>query len=296
MGREYIQSGQLIENFFSIHQIRFIAIDDNIDLDPADEQKFTNMLIPFYNLMNEFYPMDVSRKTKSALRTKANNGEYIAAYAPFGYKKSPTDKNKLIVDDEYSKWVIFIFAKLAEGWSLSKIARELHTNNVPTPKDIRQGTTLCQWTTSSLINIANNITYVGSTVFGKTKKISYKNKCVVKVPKEKWIICPNTHEVIINEKLFDDVQNILKLNKRCKKNSVLQAFSGKLKCCDCGATLNFTREPRKSNENEGYFVCRTNRRYGKSECSRHYIRYSILENAVLKEISILYSLALKDRF
>ena len=295
LGREYIQSGQLLENFFPQYDTRFIAIDDSIDLDPNNCNQTTNMMIPFFNLMNEFYPADISKKTRSALQTKGGKGEYLAAFAPFGYKKSSTNKNKLVVDECCAKWVEFIFFKAAEGWSLSKIAKELHYLKVPTATDMRNHEQSYNWGSSVIKIILDNETYLGKTIYGKTKRLSYKNKKIIKLPTDKWSITENTHKALINEDLFREAKLKRKTRTRTTGNGSLQVFSGKLKCPDCHNMLNYCSEPRKGNPDEGYFVCRSNKRFGNQECSRHYIRYSVLEKTVHDEINILLSLALADR-
>lgn len=296
LGREYIQSGQLLENFFPQYETRFIAIDDSIDLDPNNYSQTSSMMIPFFNLMNEFYPSDISKKTRSALQTKGMRGEFLAAYAPLGYKKSPADKNKLIVDSETAKWVKFIFDKAVGGWSLSKIAKELHKLKVPTATDRRKGKETFDWGCSAVKVILDNQAYLGKTIFGKTRRLSYKNKKIIKVPQEQWNISENAHEALISEELFAEAHRMIKTRSRENNSGTVQKFTGKLRCPECDNMLNFCVERRKDNPNEGYFVCRSNKRFGNQECSRHYIRLSILEKTVSDEIRILLALAIGDRF
>ncbi|MEG0854436.1 MAG: recombinase family protein [Angelakisella sp.] len=295
LGREYIQSGNLLENFFPKHNTRFIALDDNIDRDPQNPTLESNMMIPFFNLMNEFYPSDISKKTRSALRTKAIHGEYIASIAPYGYRKSPENRHQLIVDESCSEWVPFIFNKFIEGWSLTKIARELHKIKVPSPSDMRCHTHTCSWTSQTIKSILKNEIYCGKTVFGRRTNISYKNKTIIHVPREKWIVVENMHKALVSESQMKEAMTLLQVCKRECISTSTHPFLGKLYCPDCNEPLNFCREPRKSNPDEGYFVCRTNKRYGISECSRHYVRLSVLTEAVSNELIRLYSLASSDR-
>lgn len=295
LGREYIQSGQILENFFPKYNTRFIAIDDNIDLDPSSDTNNNSMLIPFFNMINEFYPADISKKTRSALRTKAQNGEFLSSYAPYGYIKCPSNKHKLLLDEQTCGYVRMIFDKAIEGWSLSRIARYLHDEKIPTPSDKRKGLTLCNWSSSTVRVILCNETYAGKVVYGKTRHISYKNKTVMKVPPSKWIVTPDAHSAIVSEEEFLLAAEYLKVRKRTTSSGAAHLFTGKLKCPDCGNMMNFCREKRKNNDNEGYYVCRTNKQFGNNSCSRHYIRYSVLTEAVRKELALIHALALANK-
>lgn len=295
LGREYIQSGHLLEHFFPQHKTRFISLDDNIDRDPMNPSLESNMMIPFFNLMNEFYPADISKKTRSALYTKAANGQFLGAFAPYGYFKSETNKNQLLLDEYAAPWVHFMFEKTSEGWSYSYLARYLHMRKVKSPTDIRLGTDKCNWVSNSVKSILKNEIYTGKTIFGKSVGMSYKNKTRIPRDKEKWYIVENTHLPIISQDLYDKVQNILDIRSRECCKGTIQIFTGFVYCPDCGCKIDFYREPRKSNPDEGCFVCRTYKRYGKNECTRHYIRYSVLYSAVIDELNRIYLLAVKDR-
>lgn len=295
LGREYIQSGDLLENFFPKHNTRFIALDDNIDCDPSNPTQQSNMMIPFFNLMNEFYPSDISKKTRSALCTKAHHGEYLGARAPYGYKKMSTNKNKLAIDETSSHWVRFIYEKTIAGWSLTQLTKELHKLGIPTATDLLRGEHNYQWTSATIKAILINPVYLGKTVYGKSHNYSYKNKTICRVPEEKWIIVDNMHPAIINQELFDEVQHTLKFMGRTCSVLTAHPFAGKLYCSDCGSLLNFCREPRKSNMDEGYYVCRANKRFGNEECSRHYIRLSVLSERVVNELAQFTALVRADK-
>ena len=295
LGRNYLECGNLLENVFPQKKIRFIAIDDNIDRDPLNPTYETNLMIPMFNLMNEYYPADISKKTRSALRTKAKQGEYLGSFAPYGYKKSPTDKHKLIVDEEQAKIIKYIFNEIAEGTSLSQLVRTLHFNKVKTSMDYRKGTNEYNWNCATISRIIENEVYIGTTIFNKTSNLSYKNRARIKNNTEKWIVVENTHEPIVSENLFKLANEVLNLHKRTAIGHTKQPFLSVLLCKTCGNYLNYTAEPRQSNPDEAYYTCRTNRRFGKGACTRHYIRYSILSQAVMNNLRYLKSLGSMDR-
>ena len=245
LGREYKSSGEYLENYFPKKGIRFIAIDDVVDLNPYednDDDKST-FLIPFYNLLNEFYPADISKKTRSALRTKAAQGQYLSSFAPFGYVKSLKDKNKLEIDESCAVWVRYIFEKFNQGTALSALVRDLHQLKVKTFSDVRCGTSNYNWDSSSVKKIVSNPIYLGKTTYGRTKRLSYKNKKTVAVNKENWIVVENTHEPIIQQKDFEFAQLILRQNtKRSSSGPIKNPLSGKVLCPDCENKLNFCVE------------------------------------------------------
>lgn len=297
LGREYKSSGQYLENYFPEKMVRFIAVDDAIDLNPYDEYDVNSnqaLMIPMFNIINEFYPADISKKTRSALTTKAKQGEYICAKSPFGYVKNPENKNQLIVHPEQADVVRLIFKMYMGGKSLSSISRWLHHNKIKTCNDFCSDTAKYNWNSSTVKQILSNRTYIGSIVYGKSRNLSYKNKQVVKNPKKNWIIRDGIHEAIIQEEVFDDVQRVLKNNSRSVKSGVRHCFSNKLICSTCGNIHHFYKEPRKSNLDEGCFVCSKYKRFGKNACERHYIRASVIERAVINNLSLLQSLGSKS--
>ncbi len=296
LGREYIQSGNLIENIFPSLGIRFIAIDDNVDISPDGETN-SNILIPFQNLFNELYPMDISKKTKSALYAKAQAGEYIASFATYGYKKCRHNKNQIEVDNVVAWVVQKIFALCKSGWSISAITRWLRMQGILTPHAYRTGGTSTNWSSGTVCKILHDETYLGKTIYGRRKKISYKSPIMIPRNRDEWIVVENTHPALVSQEDFDIVQAILERNTHNRGNSSscsYQIFRGKLRCGTCGEQLNFCREPRISNPDEGYYVCRQNKRYGNAVCTRHYIRYSVLYDAVRGDIDYLVAFAKKE--
>ena len=283
LGREHLQSGQLIEHYFPSKKVRFIAIDNGIDIQPENMDSSNSIMVSFYNLMNEFYPMDISQKTRSALQAKAKQGQYLGAHAPYGYRKSELDKHKLIVNPEEAEVVRIIFNMAADGKSLASIAKELYRRNIPSRSPKKP--VPCQWNSSSIRTILKNEVYLGRIIYGKRKNISYKNQTQLEMPKENWIIVENMHEAIISQDIFDRAMQSLEQNRCYKSRKTQHIFSNLLRCPECGNVLNFCIDPKKREGVFGYFVCRTNKMFGKAACSRHYISYTRLHDYVLREIA-----------
>ncbi len=203
LGRNYIATGELTEVYFPEHHVRLIAVNDGYDsAEPLDD------MAPFRHVMNEMYARDISRKIRTALRAKAEDGQYIGSFAPFGYRKSSEDKHRLEPDEEAAVWVRKMFSMAAEGISTKEIADALNLEHVPIPLDYRRakrGETYelgrC-WTPSGICKILRNLTYLGHTVQGKSEKVSLKSKRSVSREKEDWVVVKHTHEPLVSEEMF----------------------------------------------------------------------------------------------
>ena len=199
LGRDHLENGKYIENVFPKKGIRFISVNDNIDRSPY--LSAPDMMMQFKNLFAEFYPADISDKTRKALRAKAEHGEYLAAFAPYGYKKSAQDKHKLEPDADTMQTVVRIFEMAAyKGYGYQKIAKELRIRKILTPTAYRckLNGQLCEkdpydWTIASVQRILENPCYLGHTVNGKSHKLSYKSDVVIDNPKEEWIVGKHAH-------------------------------------------------------------------------------------------------------
>ncbi len=219
LGRNYIVSGELTEVYFPMHGVRLIAVNDSYDsMDGRDD------MAPFRHVMNEMYARDISRKIRTALRAKAQNGQYIGSFAPYGYRKNPDNKNSLIPDDEAARVVKQIFCEAANGIPTKQIAARLTAQGVPVPLDYRcqkQGKPIkgTSWTASGICKILRNPTYLGHTVQGKTEKYSFRSTSSRPVAKSQWIVVKNTHEAIIDKEIF------LIVNQRnVSKNNIKKNF------------------------------------------------------------------------
>ena len=285
-GRNYLETGIYLENYFPEKNIRFIAIDDGVD-----SLKGTNEFMPFRNIINEWYAKDISKKIKSAYRTKALKGEYTGTFAPYGYRKNPENKNKLIVHEETSIIVKLIFEMASLGKSPYLIAKHLTEKEIKTPrvKIIEEYNTYYSesvmeypyyWKQITVRMILLNKAYLGHLVAQKSQAKSYKCRKIVARPKEEWVEVKNTHEPIIDETLFEIVHRQLSIKKNRKVYTNVNLFVGRIKCADCGRSLNinFARGHNK-------FSCSGYRSYGPRVCSIHYIKYEKLYEFVLNSIN-----------
>ncbi|MDR1092851.1 MAG: recombinase family protein [Clostridiales bacterium] len=287
LGREYLQTGIYLENFFPDNGVRFIAIDDNVD-----SAKGTNEFVPFRNIINEWYARDISKKNKSAYRTKALKGEFIGSYAPYGYKKNPEDRHKLIIHEETGPIVKTMFEMAAAGKSTYLIAKFLKGERIKIPrmKVIEEQNTWhsesvmrypYDWQPITVRNILLNRVYIGHMVSQKSCSKSYKNRKLIARPKEEWVEVKNTHEPIVDEETFNLAQKELSIKRRARGDKMENLFVGRVKCADCGKSLNLSRAKSHTS-----FACATYVRHGKEACTMHHINYRDVYEAVLNSIRI----------
>ncbi len=202
LGRDYISTGELTDVYFPEHFVRFIAINDGYD-----SMKGSDDMAPFRHVINEMYARDISKKIRSSLYAKMRDGQYIGSFAPYGYTKSRSDKNKLVVDPVSSAVVKLIFEMRASGKTVKNIVEKLNDNKILVPLDYRnmskkreiKGT---KWTESGVCKILRNQVYIGHTVQGKSIKPSMRSKRSFPKNKKDWIVVKNTHEGIVPEELF----------------------------------------------------------------------------------------------
>ncbi len=286
LGRNYIETGRLIEETFPESGVRFIAIGD--DVDTNRENLDLDLMLPMKNIFNQYYPADCSRKTRQAFKTKAMRGEFIGFFAPYGYRKSAADKHILEIDEATAPIVIEMFEMVAyKGYGYNKIARVLSERKILTPTAYQakqNGRSYDKdpydWNLTTVNKMLSNQVYLGHTVNGRKKKLSFKSKRVIYVPEEKWIVVENTHEPLISQQLWDTAHKRLNSRKRTSKNGSVNIFAGLIKCDRCGYTMTIANAQGHRN----YFSCNTYKRKGKEACSIHYIRYDDLYDMVLADI------------
>lgn len=299
LGRNYLQTGQLIEDFFPRNGVRYIAMNDGIDT-----MRDNNDIAPFKNILNEYYARDTSKKIRSVKKTMALNGGFCGSFAPYGYMVDPKNKRQLLVDPETAPTVKRIFELSKQGNSVHQIARTLCEDGILIPRAYRamKNGTLdtstgfkfpTDWVGKNVKMILENQVYLGHMVSHKTQTKSFKNKKLVSVPKEEWIIVRNTHEAIVDEETFELVQKFISVKKRPNKTGRPNMFVGLVKCPDCGRNMAFSnpngREPR--------FRCRTYAR-NSNLCTTHAISYDALQQIVMGDIQkhIKSMEALGDQF
>ena len=286
-GRDYIMVGYYTEIYFSNLDIRFIAINDNVDSNIQTE----NDLTPFKNVFNEWYARDTSKKIRAVFKAKGNSGKHLTTNPPFGYKKDPNDKEKWIIDDEAAATVRRIFQMYVDGYRISEIGHKLTEEKVETPilyymnrgiKTNARSEYPEIWDLMSIKYILSQTAYAGHTVNFQTAVKSYKTKKQIRLPKEDWIIYRNTQEPIIDEKTFETVQQMRKAKRARTKYNEPNMFSGLLYCADCGNHLTIQRVAR--NRKMDNFSCATYRKKKKGLCSCHRILVSDLETIVKNDL------------
>ena len=286
-GRDYIMVGYYTEIYFSNLNIRFIAINDNVDSNIQTE----NDLTPFKNVFNEWYARDTSKKIRAVFKAKGNSGKHLTTNPPFGYKKDPNDKDKWIIDEEAAATVRRIFQMYVDGYRISEIGHKLTEEKVETPmlyymnrgiKTNARSEYPEIWDLMSIKYILSQTAYAGHTVNFQTAVKSYKTKKQIRLPKEDWIIYRNTQEPIIDEKTFETVQQMRKVKRARTKYNEPNMFSGLLYCADCGNHLTIQRVAR--NRKMDNFSCATYRKKKKGLCSCHRILVSDLETIVKKDL------------
>jgi DNA invertase Pin-like site-specific DNA recombinase/flagellar biosynthesis chaperone FliJ len=293
LGRESSKTGFYVQEYFPEHRVRFIAIDDNVDKNYYDFNTSEDMMIDFKNMFNGFYPRDISNKVRSTLKTKQQAGKFIGAFPCYGYRKAPNDHNQLIIDEPAAAVVRRIFHLYLSGDGQNTIAKMLNEEGVPCPTEYKklQGekyynanklTTTTYWTYSSIRNILRNETYTGAMVQNKSFRQACKKKAI-QLPRDKWIIVPDSHEAVIEKEVFEKTQFLLSQNtKPTRLSDNVHIFAGLLKCGDCErAMCRITRKRAQA------FCCGSFNRYGTSHCSSHYIQCSVLEELVRNDFNAL---------
>lgn len=295
--REIAVVEDYIHGYFEEWGVRFVSVVDNADTAIPSNRKSRQI----NGLINEWYLEDCSQNVKNVLRHKAQQGEYVGAFAPYGYKKDAEDKHRLVIDEEAAKIVRRIFEEYTTKSGVVKIAKRLNEEGVLPPSLYKAQQSDSKnyysrmldspkqrqiWTASSITRMIVNEVYIGNMVQGKHHNISYKNHKKVNTPKEKWIKVQGTHEPIIDIKTWELAQ--AKRNSRRRESSKTGAptpLSMKLFCRKCGAAMN--REYSKRNYGKGeyrYIFCGTRRTSSACENSR-YINFELIEHYIINEIN-----------
>ncbi|MFI3202148.1 MAG: recombinase family protein [Eubacteriales bacterium] len=292
LGRNFIETAKYIDNIFPFLEVRFIAINDGVD-SLHTSTAMNQIAVPVKNLMNDAYLSDISIKVRSQLEVKRKMGQFIAAFAMYGYLKDPNNKNQLIVDELVAPVVEEIFKQKLQGMSASSIAEKLNENHILSPLEHKRymgshyssafqknATTL--WTATAVLRILKNPVYTGTLVQGKVSTPNYKVKKRIHVEEEKWVTVEHTHEALIEKSVFDTVTEILKYDTRVSNGmEVVYPLSGIVICSECGESM--IRKNNGSKEKPYfYYICSIHKT--KKICKGQRIRVDYLEQAVLVAI------------
>lgn len=285
MGRDYISMGEYIERIFPESGIRYIAINDDIDtLYETPGLEF----LQFKLMFNDYYLKDTSKKIRKIVRAKKEKGQFLGWKAIYGYKKDISDKHKIIIDEEVRPIVERIFYMALNGKSPKKIAEILTKEHIPTPSvyaNLKRGIKSSSyelWCPRTIEDMLTNETYIGNLTQGRRKKLNYKSKKEIRVPREEWIIVSNTHEAIIDKRVFDMVQSLLKKNKYNNNSRDREKLAGFMRCKECGHAIGIQR----SSDGKRKYCCCTyytsHSKYGL--CTPHSLNYDKLEKMVIEQL------------
>ncbi len=288
-GRDYIEAGRLIQKTFPAFSVRFIALDDNFDSLTADFNERT-LVLPVRNFINDSYCSDISKKVRSHQQAKREKGDFIGAFAVYGYRKNPENNSQLLVDGYAAGIVKKIFAWKIAGFSSLAIAEKLNGMGILSPMEYKKSKgekfstgfvthARAKWSSVAVKRILANEMYTGMMVQGKNEKASYKVKRLAEKPREEWVRVADTHEAIVPVEDFEIVQKLLAIDTRASAGKAgCHMYTGFLYCGDCGKPMS-RRVNRYKGKEKVYFICPSrNKGLG---CTRHSIPEEELKHLIL---------------
>ncbi len=308
-GRNYIQVGQYIDYIFPTYNIRFIALNDNVDTLNANSTAMDMM--PIMNVFNEWHAANTSKKIKAVIEANCKAGKYRATNAPYGYVKG-NDENRLPVPDEPAASVVRkMFEMRSQGISPRHIADMLNEEKILTPSDYlyaKQGKpnprkTTHLWCAERVRKMLQNPTYLGHLVQMRTTTVSHKNHKLIKRNEEDMVVIKNTHEPLVSQEMWDkcrEMDSSVSQGKRDKHGEIMP-LSGLMYCADCGekmrlgwnnTTTGSKKKPRKYLRHN--YQCGAYSRYGKFYCTSHHIKMKDINAIVLTDIRMIATLVVED--
>ena len=284
LGRDYIGTGEYIENWFPEKNIRYVSVNDGIDT--FLDNNGNNDIAPFKSILNDMYSKDLSKKIRTALHTMQKQGKWVGGKTPLGYIQDKEDKNHLVICKEEAKIVKVIFDMAKAGNQIGVIRDYLNSHQIPTASQLRYNK-VTFWSNKTIKNILSHEIYIGTTIQNKRSRINYKNRKMRENPKEQWYIVENTHEPIIDKKTFDTVKKMVivqKYERIEKKNYTL--LDALVYCYECGHKIGIKKDTRSGK----YFtICNNYRRNSKlGICTCHGFNYEYLEDKILSYIKELF--------
>ncbi|MCM1329536.1 MAG: recombinase family protein [Ruminococcus sp.] len=280
-GRNYIQIGQYIDYIFPSYNIRFIALNDNVDT--ANKDTSAMDMMPIVNLFNEWHSASTSKKIKSVFEASAKAGRYKTSFAAYGYTKADDQNHTPVIAPEAAEIVKRIFILRSQGLSARHIADVLNAENIMIPSDYlyaKMGKpnpkfTRHLWCQSTIRSFLNNQIYIGNFAQQKTTTVSHKNHKSIKKDMSEWVIVENSYEPIIDKELWDKCQEVeasVSHGKRTKQG-VTKPLSGLMYCVDCGYKMKLAgKTVIKSGEKirRDFYNCTSYAAFGKCGCTSHY--------------------------
>lgn len=290
-GREMVEAGRLTQIVYPSLGVTFISLHENVNSTTGEGME----MLPFYNIFNEWYAAQTSKKIRAVWQSKAENGKRVSPTVPFGYVKDLNDKEKWLIDEPAAEVVHKIYALCLAGRGPLQIAKQLEKENILVPSAYYEsvGRThaqkvpndYCKWDQKTVVGILENRQYTGCAVNFKSTTVSYKVHKKIHNAKEDYQIIPNMQEPIISEEQWLRVQELRKHRRRPTATGRTSLFSGLVYCADCGAKMHFAAA-KSLTRNQEHFRC-SNYKSGRGECTVHYIRDVVLEKIVFEAISSL---------
>lgn len=288
LGRDYILTGHYMERYFPEHGVRYLSLLDGID---TGVESTANDITPFRAIMNDMYAKDISKKIKSVKRDKQRKGEFIGGKPVYGYKMHPTEKNRIVIDEEAAPIVRSIFSLALSGMSARQIAVCLNQRQIPTPAAYAHlpvtnpGPYTGLWSSERISELLQNETYIGNMVQGRSVKISYKSKKCRKQKREDWVVVEGTHEPLVDGETFRRVQMLLNSRKHTRSRTYDFLLKGLIFCHECGYPLGVVNRKNAAGEDVLYFICRTYQRFTKAGvCTCHSIKEKTVTDAVISKV------------
>lgn len=291
LGREYIETGKYLERVFPAMGVRFISIND--DIDSENERPGDDIIVPVKNIMNEAYCRELSKKLRRQFEVQRNKGEYVGPFVSYGYLKDPEDKHKLVIDEYAAEVVRGIFQLKIQGYNAQTIADYLNETGVLPPSRYKQQigskyrsgfqkSVTSEWGPMAVRRILTNEIYIGTLIQGKRGTPNYKVKQMRERDKSKWSVVKHNHEPIVDELIFNLVQQMLQRDTRTSpQEETVQPLAGIVFCADCMRSM-CRRVVKKGSNSFYYYVCSTNKRA--KGCSSHSLAQKTLEGIVYRAI------------
>ena len=288
LGRDYIMTGHYMERYFPEHRVRYISLLDGID---TGVDSTANDITPFRAIMNDMYAKDISKKIKSVKRDKQRKGKFIGGKPVYGYKMHPTEKNKIVIDEEVAPIVRRIFSLALSGMSCRNIAALLNQEGVPTPATYanlpvaKPGPYTGLWSSERISDMLQNETYIGNMVQGRSVKISYKSKKCLKQNPANWVVVEGTHEPLVDLETFQKVRMLVNSRRHTRSRTYDFLLKGLIFCHECGYPLAVLNRKNAKGEDVLYFVCRTYQRFTKAGvCTCHSIKEKTVTDTVVAKV------------
>lgn len=290
-GREMVEAGRLTQIVYPSLGVTYISLHENVNSTTGEGME----MLPFYNIFNEWYAAQTSKKIRAVWQSKAENGKRVSPTVPFGYVKDLNDKEKWLIDEPAAEVVRKIYALCLAGRGPLQIAKQLEKENILVPSAYYESvgrthaqkvpSDYCKWDQKTVVGILENRQYTGCAVNFKSTTVSYKVHKKIHNAKEDYQIIPNMQEPIISEEQWLRVQELRKHRRRPTATGRTSLFSGLVYCADCGAKMHFAAA-KSLTRNQEHFRC-SNYKSGRGECTVHYIRDVVLEKIVFEAISSL---------